>query len=233
MDKQVLKDSESLALAATQAFISLANEAIAERGRFTVALSGGSTPKRMHALLATKFKKEVDWSKVYVFFGDERLLAPYDADSNYYMADETLLSKVDIPPENVFPFITLEVTPEQSAEIYEGELTRFFDGPPELDLIFLGMGEDGHTASLFPDNDVTLTPPDTFVAAVHNAPKPPPDRMTLTLKTINAASNVIFLVGGAGKRDALQRIENGEALPASQIEPKGKLVWLLDEAAGG
>lgn len=234
MDKHILKNGEALARAATNHFIALANEAINERGRFSVALSGGSTPKRMHALLASEFKNEVDWSKVYIFFGDERFLAPYDADSNYYMADETLLSKVDIPAENVFPFITLEVTPEESAEIYEGELKRFFESElPQLDLIFLGMGEDGHTASLFPDNDVTLNPPDGLVAAVHNSPKPPPDRMTLTLNTLNAAKNVIFLVGGEGKRDALKRIENGEALPASLVQPQGKLLWLLDEAAAG
>lgn len=234
MTKTILKDGEALARAAAEHFIRLASEAIAARGRFTVALSGGTTPKRLHTLLANEFRRKVDWSKVFVFFGDERFLAPYDTDSNYYMADETLLSEVDIPPENVFPFITLEVTPEESAAIYASELSRFFDEtPPRLDLIFLGLGEDGHTASLFPDNEVITASPDTLVVAVHNSPKPPAERMTLSLNTINAARTVIFLVAGTGKRETLQRIENGEALPASLVNPEGTLLWLVDEAAAG
>lgn len=232
MIKEVLKNGDALAERAAELFISLAAEAIQARGRFAVALSGGSTPRKLHALLASEFKNDVDWSKAFAFFGDERFLPPYDEDSNYYMADDTLLSRVDIPPENVFPFVTLEVTPEESARIYEGELKRFFDGPPHFDLIFLGMGEDGHTASLFPGNPV-LNETDALVAAVHNSPKPPPERMTLTLPVLNAARNIVFLVGGASKREALARIERGEALPASLVEPEGELLWLLDEAASG
>ena len=213
--------------------MALAEAAIQDRGRFTVALSGGSTPRRMYELLGEKpYKDEVNWSEVYVFFGDERMVAPDTPESNYFLAVDKLLAHVPVPDENVFPYVTLGVSAEDAAELYAQELTAFFGGPPVFDLVFLGMGEDGHTASLFPGHDEVTNPSGKLVAAVHGAPKPPPTRLTLTYQTIDAAKNVLFLVGGKGKAEVLKRIKNKETLPASKVQPTdGQLLWLLDEAA--
>ncbi len=229
----VLKDAEALAREAARRFVALAEAAIQARGRFTVALSGGSTPRRMYELLAEKpYKDEVNWSEVYVFFGDERMVAPDTPESNYFLAVDKLLAHVPVPDENVFPYVTLGVSAEDAAELYAQELTAFFGSPPVFDLVFLGMGEDGHTASLFPGHDEVTNPSGKLVAAVHDAPKPPPTRLTLTYQTIDAAKNVLFLVGGKGKAEVLKRIKNKETLPASQVQPTdGQLLWLLDEAA--
>ena len=229
----VLKDAEALAQEAARRFVDLARAAVEARGRFTVALSGGSTPRRMYELLAEKpYKDEVNWSEVYVFFGDERMVAPDTPESNYFLAVDKLLAHVPVPDENVFPYVTLGVSAEDAAELYAQELTAFFGGPPIFDLVFLGMGEDGHTASLFPGHDEVANPSGKLVAAVHDAPKPSPTRLTLTYQTIDAAKNVLFLVGGKGKAEVLKRIKNKEALPASKVQPTdGQLLWLLDEAA--
>jgi len=232
--KTVLKDGEALAQAAAERFVGLAQEAIRDEGRFSVALSGGSTPQRLHKLLTqAPLKDKVDWSKVHFFFGDERFLPPDNPDSNYFMAQETLLGEVPIPDEQIHPFITEGIGAEEAAEHYAKDLQTFFgNAAPSFDLIFLGMGPDGHTASLFPGFPQVTNPPDTLVTAVFDAPKAPPTRLTLTLKTINAAKNVLFLVGGDSKAEAVARISKGDAaLPAALVQPSGKLEWLLDEAA--
>ena len=233
-DTLVLEDAEALALEAARRFVEAAQTAVQTYDRFSVALSGGSTPKRMYELLAEKpLKDEVDWKKVNVFFGDERMVAPDTPDSNYFVAVDKLLAHVPVPDENIFPYVTLGVSAEDAAELYAQELTAFFGGLPTFDLVFLGMGEDGHTASLFPGHDEVTNPSEKLVAAVHDAPKPPPTRLTLTYKTINAAKNVLFLVGGKGKVEALKRIfKEQEGLPAARVQPTGgQLLWLLDEAA--
>ena len=236
-DTLVLEDAEALAQEAAQRFVEAAQTAVQIHDRFSVALSGGSTPKRMYELLAEKpLKDEVDWKKVNVFFGDERMVAPDTKDSNYFVAVDKLLAHVPIPDENIFPYVTLGVSAEDAADLYAQELTTFFKGTPAFDLVFLGMGEDGHTASLFPGHDEVTNPSDKLVAAVHDAPKPPPTRLTLTYKTLNAAKTLLFLVGGKGKVDALKRIfKEQEELPAAKVQPTdGQLLWLLDkEAARG
>ncbi|CAN5763183.1 6-phosphogluconolactonase [soil metagenome] len=230
----VLNDAEALAQEAARQFVALARATLETHDRFTVALSGGSTPKRMYELLAEKpFKDEVDWSKVHIFFGDERMVAPDTPESNYFVAVDKLLAHVPVPDENIFPYVTLGVSAEDAAELYAQELTNFFGGTPTFDLVFLGLGEDGHTASLFPSHEEMASPSDKLVVAVHDAPKPPPTRLTLTYKTLNAAKNILCLVGGKGKVDALERIfKEHEDLPAAKVQPTdGQLLWLLDKAA--
>ena len=234
-DRLILKDSEALAQEAARRFIDLARAAVEARGRFSVALSGGSTPKRMYELLAEKpLQDSVAWANVYIFFGDERMVAPDTKESNYFVSVDKLLSHVPIPDENVFPYVTLGVSAEDAADLYTQELQTFFgSGTPTFDLVFLGLGEDGHTASLFPNHEEVTSPSGRLVAAVHDAPKPPPTRLTLTYKTINSARNILFLVRGKGKIEALRRIfEDQETLPATKVQPAdGQLLWLLDEAA--
>jgi 6-phosphogluconolactonase len=229
----VLKDPEALALEAAHRFISLAQTAISTQGRFTVALAGGSSPKRMHELLAERFARALDWSKVFVFFGDERFVSPDDPLSNYLMALETLLTQVRIPEDNVFPYVTLGVSATEAAELYAKELEQFFaPEQPNFDLICLGMGEDGHTASLFPGHPL-LEVTDRLVAETTDSPKPPATRLTFTYKTLHLAKHIFFLVTGRSKADALERIfKKHEALPAARVRPpQGKVLWLLDQAA--
>lgn len=234
-DTLVLEDAEALAREAAQRFVESAQTAVQTHDRFSVALSGGSTPKRMYELLAEKpLKDEVEWAKVHVFFGDERMVAPDTKESNYFVAVDKLLAHVPIPDENIFPYVTLGVSAEDAAELYSQELRSFFGADtPAFDLVFLGMGEDGHTASLFPGHDEVTNPSDKLVAAVHDAPKPPPTRLTLTYKALGAAKNILFLVGGKSKVEALRHIfKQQEALPAAKVQPTGgQLLWLLDEAA--
>ncbi len=232
----VFEQLQALAKEASQRFLDLARAAINKQGHFSVALSGGSTPKQMYKMLAEPpLKNEIDWSKVHIFFGDERFVSPDAADSNYFMAKETFLSKVPIPLDKIYPFPTIDITPEEAAKKYEQTLKSFFKGEPEFDLILLGMGSDGHTASLFPNYPEMRTSSDRFVSTVYNAPKPPPTRLTLTLRTINLAQDVIFLVAGESKADALHRVfSDDETLPAQKISPiRGNLLWLVDKAAMG
>ncbi len=230
----VLEDAKALAREAAKRFVTLARAAINKNKQFSVALSGGSTPKQMYELLAEPpLRNEVDWSKAHIFFGDERFLGPDHPESNYFMVKETLLSKVPIVSENIYPFPTVDIAPEEAAKQYEQTLESFFQGIPMFDLILLGMGPDGHTASLFPNHPQLKVAPDKFVSAISNAPKPPPTRLTLTLQTINLASNVIFLVAGKSKVGALSRVlDNDETLPAQRVNPaRGSLLWLVDKAA--
>jgi len=236
----VLEDGEALAHEAARRFTALALGACAERGRFCVALSGGSTPRRLHALLASPpWREEVPWERVFVFFGDERFLPPDDPESNYAMARETLLSRVPIPPDQVFAFPTVGVTPEDAAREYAETLAEFFaPTAPALDLVLLGIGGDGHTASLFPEKPQVTTPSEALVEAVYDAPKAPPTRLTLTYRAINGARAVIFLVSGRGKaetlRAVLQKPTHPGQLPAQGVHPHdGALLWLVDEAAAG
>lgn len=224
---------DDLAREAAARFAEAAHQAILERGRFAVALSGGSTPRRLYSLLAQPpFLQAVDWARVFIFFADERFVPPDHPDSTLLLARETLLDQVPIPTENVFPMLTEGDTPEQCAAAYAETLASFFGAVlPRFDLILLGMGPDGHTASLFPGR------PDSpgAVAAIHDSPKPPPVRLTLTLKTINRAREVWFLVTGADKAETVRAVLEGAApaLPAARVLPaEGKLRWLLDREAG-
>ena len=152
------------------------------------------------------------------------------------MADETFLALVDIPEENIFPFATIDISPEEAAKLYEKELKNHFGDKPVFDLILLGIGPDGHTASLFPDQPEVTAPSNDWVKAIYNSPKPPPIRLSFTYRLLNQAKQVMFLVGGQGKTEALKNILEGPAdLPAAKVQPEaGMVLWLLDrEAAKG
>jgi 6-phosphogluconolactonase len=240
----VLPSGSEVAQEGARRFADLAGRAIAESGRFTVALSGGSTPRTIHQLLAAPpYHDQVDWSKVFIFFGDERCVPPDDTESNYRMAKETLLSQVPIPADHVYR-MRGETDPAEAAAEYGEQLQKFFDlneanGPspenfPRLDLVFLGMGPDGHTASLFPET-AALQERSKPVTANY-VPKLATNRLTLTAPSLNRAANIIFLITGDSKADALKEVLEGEyqpqIYPSQLIKPgQGKLIFLVDQAA--
>jgi 6-phosphogluconolactonase len=240
---QTFADAEAVSQAAARAFVRCAIEAITDRGRFTVALSGGSTPKRLYQILAEPpYRDTVTWSKIQFFWGDERAVPPEHADSNYLSLKDALLPRVTIPKENIHRVPAEWPDHDGAARDYQAEIARVFgvnpDGePPVFDLVFLGMGPDGHTASLFPGNPA-LRETTHWVVPVANAPKPPPDRLTLTRPILNKAREVLFLVTGADKADRVLEVLSGPAdpmrLPSQLIRPTtGQLVWYLDRAAAG
>ncbi len=215
----------ALAEAAAERIVQAAQQAIAARGRFTLALSGGSTPRATYRRLASL---PLDWARVHLFWGDERAVPPDDPQSNYRMAREALIDHVSIPAGNVHR-IPAELPPEEAARRYQAELEVFFGGAARFDLVLLGLGADGHTASLFPG---VAVPDDRLVAAVH-VPQMDTWRITLTPKAINAAQEIVFLVSGAGKRPALRAVQDGphqpDHLPAQTI--RREAMWLCDREA--
>jgi 6-phosphogluconolactonase len=231
---EVFPSAEALARAAAAHFVERARESIAANGRFRVALSGGSTPKAMFTLLASdEFAPQVDWSRVQVFWSDERAVLPDHSDSNYYMAYESLLSRVPIPENNVYR-IQAQREPSQAAADYEMLLRALCGERPRMDLLFLGMGDDGHTASLFPH---TKALEETQRWVVENyVEKLGVWRITFTAHAINAAAEVLFLVSGANKAERLHQVLRGDyqphQLPSQLVKPTdGKLFWYVDEAA--
>ncbi len=201
-------DPAALADEGARRFIDLGNKAIAKKGVFTVALSGGSTPKAMHGLLATKYKDQIDWKKVEAFFGDERCVPPEHNDSNYKMARETLLSKVPIPEQNVYR-MRGEIQPEDAAKEYGLMLKEKF-GDKGLDLVFLGMGDDGHTLSLFPGTIATREKEHRVIGYfAENSSTGKSWRVTMTAPFVNRAENVLFLLGGASKANRLKEVLQG------------------------
>lgn len=226
----IFETPQELASTAAETFVEQAKAAIEEFGRFTVALAGGSTPKRAYEILATQHHDTLDWNKVHAFFGDERTVPPDHEDSNYRMAQDTLLSHVPIGSVHR---MRGELDPSEAAALYEKDLEAFFGGPPRFDLVLLGIGEDGHTASLFPGT------PALDVRgrwAVENpVEKLGTTRITLTVPAINAAKRVVFLVAGEGKAKALKEILEVDAeprdCPAKLIRPVGELIWMSDAAA--
>ncbi|MDO9052949.1 MAG: 6-phosphogluconolactonase [Gallionella sp.] len=211
-------DAEVLSTAVARRIAALAAEAIAARGVFHLALAGGETPRRCYEKLR---HHTLDWKHVHLYFGDERCLPDGDASRNDSMARAALLNHVTPPQANIH-CIPAELGAIEAAASYALEL----ESAGKLDMVLLGMGEDGHTASLFPGN-----PANAIMEAavpVFNAPKPPAERVSLSMGTLNAARNKLFLVAGAGKREALEQIMRGVALPAAQIS---KAEWHLDRAA--
>jgi 6-phosphogluconolactonase len=229
----IAETADDLAREAAARFAEAAGKAIAGHGRFSVALSGGSTPRKLYSLLAQPpYAQAIDWSRVYIFFADERYVLPDHPDSTLLLARETLLDRVPIPPGNVYAMPTEDDAPETSALAYAESLASFFGAKlPRFDLILLGMGPDGHTASLFPGR------PDLpgSVAAIFDSPKPPPTRLTLTLDAINNAAEIWFLVTGADKAERVKAVFDGTGadLPAARVvSADGQLVWMMDRAAG-
>ncbi len=223
--------------AAAEEAILAATEAIAQRGRFAIALSGGSTPRSLYTLIAANASSSLPWQQVFFFWGDERHVPPTDTESNYRMAEETLLSKVPIPPANIFRVPAEDPDASAAADAYEQTLRKFFAVAPgefpRFDLILLGMGPDGHTASLFPET-AALREKSRLVVA-NWVEKLHAYRITLTLPVLNAARRVAFLVSGADKAAVLHEVLEGNApgdkYPSKLIRPSGKLIWFLDRAA--
>jgi 6-phosphogluconolactonase len=224
--------------AAAEEVVLAANEAIAARKRFTIALSGGSTPKSLYTLLASNARTAMNWEQTFFFWGDERHVPPDDKDSNYRMAQEAMLSKVPVPTSNVFRVPAENPNADAAALAYEQTLRKFFsleqDQPPRFDLILLGIGPDGHTASLFPET-AALEEQSRLVVA-NWVEKLQTSRITFTLPVLNAARRVAFLVSGTDKavvlRAVLQSDAPGEQYPSKLVQPKdGKLIWFLDNAA--
>jgi 6-phosphogluconolactonase len=238
VEVRTLTTPQELFAAAAEEIIRTANEAVSQRGRFTIALSGGSTPKSLYNLLATNARTALPWDRMFFFWGDERHVPPTDPDSNYRMADEAMLSKIPVPAANVFRMKTENPNAEAVAQDYEQTVRKFFKvGPEELpsfDLILLGMGPDGHTASLFPGTAAVREKSRLVVA--NWVEKLNASRITLTLPVLNAALCVTFLVSGMDKATVLREVLEGDGLgdqyPSKLVRPsKGKLIWLLDRAA--
>jgi 6-phosphogluconolactonase len=235
---RTLTTPQELFEAAAEEVVRAATDAVAQRGRFTIALSGGSTPKSLFNLLATNARTVLPWDRMFFFWGDERHVPPTDPDSNYKMAEETMLSKIPVAAGNVFRIAAENPDAAAAAEAYEKTLQKFFaleSGKfPRFDLILLGMGPDGHTASLFPGS-AGLQEKSRLVIA-NWVDKFKTHRLTFTLPVLNAAACVAFLVSGTDKAPALHEVLEsnapGDQYPAKLVHPTdGKLVWLLDRAA--
>jgi 6-phosphogluconolactonase len=234
----IFAEKDALMRAAADLFVRASQQA-AVRGRFTVALSGGSTPRALHTLLAAPpYRDQINWSRIEFFWGDERFVPPDDPESNYRMARETLLERVPVQPSQIHPVPTQLGDPAATAVAYTEELRRVFrlgpDDLPPFDLILLGMGPDGHTASLFP-HTAALHAHDRLVVA-NAVPQLQTYRITLTASVINHAGTVAFLISGADKADALHAVLEGprdvEMYPSQLIAPTtGELHWLVDRAA--
>ena len=246
MNPIVCETPAELAARAADLIVEIAREAIRQRGRFTWVLAGGSTPGSSYLLLAHPERAAaIAWEDVFVFLGDERMVPPDDPRSNFGMARQTLLDRVPIPAAHLFPILTEAATAPAAAAEYEARLKRFFatdesaslaGGWPQFDLILLGLGEDGHTASLFPGAAaleveyrwVTSSPPGSL--------PPPFDRVTLTFPVLNHARHVVFLVSGKRKAAVLREVLAGNTSradwPAAGVRPiAGELTWLVDRAA--
>jgi len=232
----VLDTPDDLAYQGADEFEVRARAAIAEHGRFTVALSGGKTPRAMFELLASpEFAEDIDWTNVFFFWADERCVSPDDERSNYRLALDALLSPIKVPEANIHR-MRGEIDPHNGAIDYSERLTAFFGSSIAFDLVYLGLGEDGHTASLFPHNSAlnVADQPCTAVMVAGNAVAQ--WRLSLTYPVLNSARGVIFLVEGKEKADVLARVLEGPrditSLPAQGVAPaRGTLVWLADHAA--
>ena len=238
MEIRTLTTPQELFAAAAEEVIRAATDAVAQRGRFTIALSGGSTPKSLFNLLATNARTVLPWDRMFFFWGDERHVPPTDPESNYRMAEETMLSKIPVAAGNVFRIAAENPDAAAAAESYEKTLQKFFalqsGGFPRFDLILLGMGPDGHTASLFPGS-AGLQEKSRLVIA-NWVDKFKTHRLTFTLPVLNAAACVAFLVSGTDKAPALHAVLEsdapGEQYPSKLVRPSdGKLIWLIDRAA--
>jgi 6-phosphogluconolactonase len=235
MELNIFNNENEVLDALAQHFVTIANEAIAAKGKFSVALSGGSSPKKLYELLAsTTYADSIDWEKVYFFFGDERNVPQTDKDSNYLMAKKALFEPLLIDPANIFPVDT-SLDPKDAAQKYEAEIVEFFDEEElSFDLVLLGLGDNSHTASLFPHTPV-LHDRIPGVKEVFLQDQQV-YRITLNAPLINEAAHIAFLVYGEAKAIAVHHVleddENIEEYPAQLIEPiVGEIQWFLDEAA--
>jgi len=232
----ILPNVDTLNHAAAQEIVNCAQAAVRDHGRFAVALSGGNTPRAVYSLLATEYATSLPWAKAFIFFGDERHVPPDHAESNYRMANESLLSRVPIPAQNIYR-IEAERDAKTAAEYYDSALRKFFTlktgDAPRFDLILLGMGDDGHTASLFPG---TAGLQETSRLVVANwVEKLNTDRITFTLPVLNAAAEDLVIVAGDNKADVISHVVHSSgsvSYPIQMVRPKsGRLRWLVEQQA--
>ena len=231
----IYPDLDTISREAANYTMRVAREAIATRGRFSFALSGGTTPGKMYALLTSEpFRSQIDWAAVQLFWSDERCVAPDDPQSNYSLAQNMLLSKLNLLPEQIHRMPADATDRDAASATYAAEIRRVLDGSgvPSFDLVQLGMGPEAHTASLFP-HQPSLREQTRLVLPV-SVPKPPPDRLTFTPPLLQAARHILFLATGADKAEALHEVLEGtyqpEEYPAQFIahEAKGDVVWMID-----
>ena len=223
---------------AAQLFVDQSAHAIGERGRFLVALNGGGTPMPLFQLLATEYARQVDWDKTHIFWGDERCVPSNDPGSSYGQARDVLLRHIPIPESNVHR-VNTDLKPAEASSDYSLTLKQFASPPldwPRFDLVYLGMGEDGHTASLFPGSPVQVT--ETVIPVTAQYQDRPANRVTMTQLVFNQAHMVVFMATGEKKAITLAEVlsdrYNPSQYPAQRIDPKdGELIWLVDEAAAG
>jgi len=231
-EQKILADTPSLIEAAAEQFVSVARAAIAKRGVFNVALAGGSTPKGLYQKLATyPYVEQIDWTRVHLFFGDERCVLPTHEDSNFKMAQEAMIDHVPIPSKNVYRMPTEEGVAPDVAIRYCRKMREVLDGEP-LDLVLLGLGPDGHIASLFPDTaalDATTMTTSVYVEKFESW------RVTMTYPTINNARQVIVFIAGEAKADIVRDITTDavKGLPVQRLAPQGDYYWYMDQAAAG
>ena len=234
---RVCGDLGEISREAARFFCELSQQSVQRSGRFAVALAGGSTPKTLYRLLAEDFRERVDWNRVHLFWADERCVPPSHADSNFAMVRDALLSRVEIPDANVVR-MRGEDPPDAAAAAYERVLrAQFHLEPaewPRFDLVLLGLGDDGHTASLFPGSPAT-TVADRLVVPNY-VEKLDAHRLTMTFPVINHAANIVFLVSGRSKTNALKDVlaAKGDDVerPARRVNPEdGRVVWIVDEDA--
>jgi len=236
LDIRIFKDLEKLSRNAAELFVEQAALAIKQRGRFLVALNGGSTPTRLFQLLATDHHGKVDWNNVHIFWGDERCVPPSDPGSSYGQAKEILLNRVHVQ-ENHVHRVSGELAPAAASLEYAKTLKLFAEDNaefPRLDMVYLGIGEDGHTASLFPGSPVEMT--ETVIPVIANYQDRPANRVSMTPRVFNQARIVVFMATGEKKANTLAEVlsdrYNPELYPAQRIDPKdGELIWLVDEGA--
>ncbi len=235
----IAEDPAAIAEAGARVWVDCVRHALAARGAFHVALSGGNTPRELHRAVTRQADLDFAWHRTHVYWSDERAVPPDDPASNYAMAEESLLSGVPLGPSQVHRMPAdaddLEAAARAYAATLAHELAPPEHAPPVLDLIWLGLGEDGHTASLFPQSSA-LHVRDRWVASVTDAPKAPPRRLTFTLPVLDAARRIVFMVTGREKADIVRDMLEGpfdpQHLPAQGVRPApGRLLFLLDEAA--
>jgi 6-phosphogluconolactonase len=226
---------DALSKAAAEFIVTVANNAIAEKGKFVIALSGGKTPLKLYSMLSDfPYREQIKWEQTFIFWGDERCVPLNDKRNNAHLAEELLFSKINIPTSNIHP-IPVSLPPEEAAARYEKELKDFFgNDPPQFDLVLLGLGINGHTASLFPGTDV-INEQALGVRQVY-VKEEKMFRITLTALLINQARNILFLVSGKNKAVTLKNVLTSpfhpSQYPAQLIQPeKGSLTWYADQAA--
>ena len=228
---RIFADSDGLCREAAERILRAGQKAVADEGRFVLLLSGGQTPRRLYALLGSaEYRDRLDWTRTHLFWRDERAVPLSDPQSNYRMVAETLLSRIVIPEDHIHRIRT-ELPPEEAAASYERELREFFAGPPRFHVALLGMGADGHTASLFPGSPALREQKRLVVATAKGSI----ERISLTLAALNAAREVLFMVTGTAKAPVLAAALEGpldSGLPAALVRPaSGQVVWLVDRAA--